>query len=410
MTDKEILLSPIKIGARHCANRFMASAMEGGDADGGGNPTELTYDRYEKLFEGDWGLISLEAISVSRESRARDWQLSIMPDNGPALSKLVEHMRQVNPRPLFIFQLTHSGELSDPRFSRCVTVKPLPGFTGELLTEEEVDGIADQFVEAAKIAHASGADGIDIKLCGGYLGTQILRPYNDRDWKYGGSWENRSRFAFDVLERIQHEIGDSNFVVGSKIAVWEGFPGGFGTEGPDSPVMDLTEPLALVKGMEERGAAFFCEHAGSPAINVNLATTGKSAPYFAYLHSFFAKELKRNLRPETIVVGSNYAVYRDGRNGLGAVSPEDSSVFAVGARNIEQGVNDMIALGRQSFADPLLPSKLRDGREKEIDYCTLCDNCSELLIQQSPIGCATYNEHYREVLKKTRADKGRLRQ
>lgn len=49
-----------------------------------------------------------------------------------------------------------------------------------MLTEEEVDKIVDDFVLAAKIAHAVGADGIDMKLCHGYLGSQILRPYNDR--------------------------------------------------------------------------------------------------------------------------------------------------------------------------------------------------------------------------------------
>ena len=69
---------------------------------------------------------------------------------------------------------------------------------------------------------------------------------------------------------------------------------------------------------------------------------------------------------------------------------------------------DMVALGRQSFADPLLPLKLREGREKEINYCTACDNCLELLIQQSPIGCCTYNKFYTGVLVKTRKEKGRL--
>jgi 2,4-dienoyl-CoA reductase-like NADH-dependent reductase (Old Yellow Enzyme family) len=290
-----------------------------------------------------------------------------------------------------------------------VTPKVLPGFGGELLSDEEVDRIIDQFVLGAKIAHSVGADGVDVKLSGGYLGTQILRPYNDRQWKYGGSWQNRSRFAFEIFERIRAEIDDSDFLVGSKVTVWEGFPGGFGTEDPDSPVWDLMEPIALVKGLEERGASFICESAGSPAVNLDLVTTGKGAPYFAYLHSCFAKELKKNLKPETVVVGSNYAVYRNGKNGLAAVSPQDSSLLAVGAQNVERGVVDMVALGRQSLADPLLPAKLRDGREGAIDYCTLCNHCSELLVRQAHVGCATYNEYYREVLKETRVKQGVLK-
>jgi hypothetical protein len=70
----------------------------------------------------------------------------------------------------------------------------------------------------------------------------------------------------------------------------------------------------------------------------------------------------------------------------------------------------MIGLGRQSFADPLLPLKLREGREKEIKYCTACDNCLELLIQQKPIGCCTYNKYYTNVLVKTRKEKGALKE
>jgi protein-arginine kinase activator protein McsA len=70
----------------------------------------------------------------------------------------------------------------------------------------------------------------------------------------------------------------------------------------------------------------------------------------------------------------------------------------------------MVALGRQSFADPLLPLKLREDREKEINYCTACDNCLELLIQQRPIGCCTYNKFYTKVLVDTRKEKGSLKE
>ncbi|MCJ7695720.1 MAG: hypothetical protein MUO40_09870, partial [Anaerolineaceae bacterium] len=195
-----------------------------------------------------------------------------------------------------------------------------------------------------------------------------------------------------------------------KISVWEGFPGGFGTAGSDTPVNDLSEPIDLVKGLEERGAQYFVQTAGSPSITVSLTQADRSAPYFAYLHQYFAKVFRDNLKPETVVVGSNYSPFRDGKNKLQAVSPEDSALLAYGAANIEKGFVDMIALGRQSFADPLLPKKFREGREDEINYCTICDNCLELLIQQSPIGCCTYNKFYTEVLKKTRAEKGRLKQ
>lgn len=409
MSYKETLLNPIKIGTRTCLNRFFIQAMECNDEDENGNPSELTTQRYENLAKGEAGLVSLEAISVTRESRSRDNQMMIMPQNEKPLAEFVKRVKAANPDMLFIFQLTHSGELSNPAFSRRVSVKPLHGYGGDLLTEEEVDKIMDNFVMAAKIAHNAGADGIDMKLCHGYFGSQILRSYNDRKWKYGGSWENRSRFAFDLYERIQKEVNDKNFLIGSKVSAWEGFPGGFGTDGPDSPVIDLTEPIALLKGLEERGAQYFIQSAGSPSITISLTQVDKNVPYFAYLHQFFAKEFRKNLKEETVLVGSNFSVFRNGKNHLCAVEPEKSSLLQYGAQCVERGVVDMIGLGRQSFADPLLAKKLREGNESDIKYCTVCDNCLELLIQQSKVGCCTYDKRYTEELVKTRKEKGKLR-
>jgi len=410
MDKKEILLSPIKIGTRTCVNRFFSQAMECTDADTDGNPSDLTYQRYENLFRGEAGMVSLEAITITDKNRSRMNQLFIMPQNLPALTKFVKRLREVNSKTIFIYQLTHSGELSNPEFSKRLSVKPLPGFDAEVFTEDEFEKIMDDFILAAKITRDSGADGIDMKLCHGYLGSQILRPYNTRKWKYGGKWENRRQFAYDLYERIKKAVPDKDFLIGSKISVWEGFPGGFGTAGPDTPVIDLTEPIDLVNGLEERGAQYFIQSAGSPSITISLTQADKDHPYFAYLHQYFAKVFRDNLKKETVVIGSNYSVFGKGRNKLQAVSHKDSSLLAYGAQNIAKGYTDMVALGRQSFADPLLPLKLREDREKEINYCTACDNCLELLIQQRPIGCCTYNKYYTKVLVDTRKEKGSLKE
>jgi len=409
MSYKDTLLSPIQIGTKTCQNRFFIQAMECNDEDETGNPSQSTTDRYRTLFDGEAGLVSLEAVSVTRESRSRDNQLMIMEPNREPLGKFVRNVKEANPNTLFIFQLTHSGELSNPNFSRRVTVNPLYGYGGDLLTEDDVDKILDSFVLAAEIAHDAGADGIDMKLCHGYFGTQILRPHNSRKWKYGGSWENRSRFAFELFERIQKRVNNKDFLIGSKISAWEGFPGGFGTEGPDSPIIDLSEPIALLQGLEERGAQYFIQSAGSPSITLALTQATKDAPYWAYLHQFFAKELKKNLRSETVLIGSNFSAFRNGKNGLCAVSPEESAMLPYAAQCIESGAVDMIGLGRQSFADPLLPKKLREGKEEEIKWCTICDNCIELLIRQSKVGCSTYNRTYTDILVETRKEHGPLK-
>ena len=409
MGYKETLLAPIKIGNRECKNRFFAQPMECVDSDPEGNPTDLTYERYEKLYRGQFGFIDLEAITVTNESRARKTQLEIMPRNEKALEKFIRRMKEVSPDTLIVFQLTHSGEISVPDFSRRVCVKPLYGLGGDILTEEEVEHIMDQFALAAKICHNVGADGVDMKLCHGYLGSQIIRPYNDRNWKYGGSWERRSAFAYDLMERIQKAVNfDKNFLIGSKMSMWEGFPGGFGSAGTDSPLMDMTEPLDLIKGLEKMGASYFVESLGNVHSSMSFMEAATNDPYFSYLHIYFADLMKKALKPETVVIGSHFSSFRGGKNKLLAIEPEKSSTFAMGARCIEEGMMDMVGLGRQSFADPLTPLKLIEGREDEIKYCTQCMNCEELMIRQQPVGCVAFNKPYTERFVETRKKFGKL--
>jgi 2,4-dienoyl-CoA reductase-like NADH-dependent reductase (Old Yellow Enzyme family) len=409
MSETNYLFRPVKIGSKISENRIAINAMECCDADEEGNPGEKTYRRYRKHFEGGSGVVVLEAITIGYESRSRKMQLSIMPKNEKALAKFVKEMKSINPKTIFLFQLTHSGEISHPDFSKRVTVKPLPGFGGELLTEEAMEKIMDDFVISAKIAHAAGADGIDMKLCHGYLGSQILRPYNDRKWKFGGSWENRTRFAYTIYERIQKEINDPAFIIGSKVSVWEGFPGGCGSAGPDSSLMDISESLDLVKNLEARGADYILVSAGCPSITLALSQPDKKIPDDVYLHFTFQKAVRSVLEPETVVIGSAYSVLNNGNNNLQAVKKEEASIRYWGNRNIKDGVTDMIAIGRQSLADSAMAAKMKENRDDEVKWCTACDQCIELLIRQKNVGCCTYDKEYVEALRKIRREEGLLK-
>lgn len=76
------------------------------------------------------------------------------------------------------------------------------------LTEEGIREVIAQFVTAAKNAVAAGFDGVEIHGANGYLVEQFLHPVvNDRDDNYGGSIENRVRFAVEIAEGIAAAIG-----------------------------------------------------------------------------------------------------------------------------------------------------------------------------------------------------------
>jgi len=402
MAEENLLLTPVSIGGRKLPNRLAVGAMECNDADDAGNPSAATYARYESFFEGGAGLICLEAITCQRESMSSIHQLSLTPENAKPLEKFIGRLKSINKDNVFIFQLTHSGEVSHPVLSKPVRVtkEPLYGFENSLhIGDAEVDLIVDQLVEGAKIAHAAGADGVDIKLCTGYLGSQILRPFNKDDWKYGGAWEKRRQFAYDLIERIIKGVNDPAFIVGSKITMYEGFPGGQGSAGPDTALMDLTETIDLVKGLEERGASYFIEATGAPRHTEDFCKTDRAKPYIGYLHFYFQKMLKDVLKPETAVVGTCYSLYRDGSHkSFPAVKPENNTLKYWGNKNIGDGVVDIVSLGRQSLADPAVAKKMAEGRESEIKWCMGCDNCTIFLISQEGGGCAVYNKELAEKL------------
>lgn len=192
--------------------------------------------------------------------------------------------------------------------------------------------------------------------------------------------------------------------------MWEGFPGGQGSAGPDTAVMDLSEPLDLIKGLEERGASFIMQSAGSPSITLALTQPDRKIPDDVYLHFTYQKRIKDTVKPETVVIGSAYSVLRNGKNNLQALDEDCKSLTYWGSKNIKDDIVDMIAIGRQSLADPKLPVKLKEERFDEINWCTCCDNCLEFLIRQKKVGCATYVKEYTQSLKQIRKEEGTLKE
>src|SRR4030067_2620522 len=100
--NSEILSSPIKIGKKIAPNRIVNQPMECNDGDASGNPTELTLRRYRSLAEGCAGIIVVESLTLTYESRARKNQLKISEENAKGLERLVNEMRKDNPKPLIL--------------------------------------------------------------------------------------------------------------------------------------------------------------------------------------------------------------------------------------------------------------------------------------------------------------------
>ncbi len=397
-----MLSSPIPIGNKTAPNRIVNQPMECNDGDSSGNPTELTFRRYRSLAEGGAGMIFVESLTISYESRARKNQLKISEDTAKGLERLVKEMREINRESLILFQINHSGQLSGAAFSKVVSAYPTGDPNIHVLTEKEIDEIGATFAKAALIAQQVGADGIDFKSCHGYLGGEMIRPANTRPDRFGGTFENRTRFFRETVQKMRRALGGESFLVGARYSAYEGIPGGFGTSGPQEVVEDLSEPLAFAKTLEDMGMDYVNVSAGIPPVTPEIVRPTKNYPEGVYRHFGWAKAVKNTVAIP--VIGSGYSYLRDGKNNLKEPDPSKKSFLYWAEKNLKDGIVDMVGIGRQSIADPLFAKKNLAGEIHSIDFCTACGGCSVLLRSQKEVGCTIHNEYYRSLLRQVRRE------
>lgn len=399
----EKLCTPISIGKKRAPNRIVNQPMECNDGDDRGNPTERTYERYRRLAEGGAGVIVVESLTISSESRARKNQLRISEETARGLKTLVREMREQNDRSIILFQLNHSGRHSGAAFSKVVSLYPSEDPTIHLLTEEEIEEIGRRFVESALVAKEVGADGIDFKHCHGYFCGEMMRPANTRGDRFGGSFENRTRFFRETFKEMRKRIGDDSFLIGLRFSVYEGIPGGFGTSGPEEVIEELHEPLLFAQMAEEAGVDYLNVSAGIPAITHEIVRPTRSFPEGVYRHFGWAKAVKARVRIP--VIGSGYSYLRDGENDLKEPNPAKKSFLYWAEKNLRDGNVDLVGIGRQSLADPLFAKKVLGAEFDRINYCKVCGGCSVLLRSQREVGCTLYDLYYRGLLRQCRKDR-----
>ena len=389
----KMISSPIPIGNKTAPNRIVFQPMECNDADSSGDPSDLSINRYRRFAEGGAGIIFSESLTLTTESRARKSQMAITEKNAEGLSRLIKAMREVNQDSLILFQLNQSGQLSEAAFSKVISVYPTGDPDIHVLTEKEIEEIGDNFVKAAIIAKQVGADGIDFKHCHGYVCTEMIQPANTRNDRYGGSFENRTRFFRETAHKMKSALDDDSFLLGVRFNFYDGTSGGFGSAGPEEVVEDFTEPLAFAKMMEETGMHYINVSAG--VAGSEITQPSKKYPEGVYRLFGWAQAVKKAVGIP--VIGSGYTYLRDGKNKLPEPNQEKKSFLYWAEKNIRDGNVDLVGVGRQSLADPLFTKKIIAGDSKTINYCTICDRCLELMFAQKVVGCAVHDKYYRDL-------------
>jgi NADPH2 dehydrogenase len=410
-------------------NRLCILPMEGWDGTSDGSPGEKTFRRWLRFGQSGAKLIwGGEATAVSGDGRANPRQLWIHKGNvgefARLRSALVDGHRASfgNTDGLLVgLQITHSGRFSRPeRYDR-----PEPkilyhhpildqrlGIDPEypVLSDNEIRGIRDRFVEAARLACDAGFSFVDVKHCHGYLGHELLSAFN-RPGPYGGSFENRTRFLREVVEDIQTSIPGLQVAVrvsafdlipfgkgagGRGIPEsWEGqYEYGFGCDVNDPLRPDLTEAGKLISMLAELGVDLVCVSAGSPYYNPHIQRPALFPPSDGYdppedplvgvaRQIQATAELKRT-HPGTLIVGSAYSYLQE-------------YLPHVALAAVRREWTDFVGLGRVALSYPELPADLLAGRTlRHTLFCRTFSDCTTAPRHGLPSGCYPLDDYYRK--------------
>lgn len=398
--DLSPLFAPKKVGNKVAPNSMAVLPMEGCDSNTDGSPSELVERRYLRFAGGGAGLLWWEACAVVPEGRANELQMMLTACNRSKFEALLKKTNAeaarrngADHKPVNILQLTHSGRYCRPEGHVARPMVPqhdpiLDKAHNEIIvTDEYLDALTERYVQSALLAKEVGFDGVDIKSCHRYLLSELLASHT-REGKYGGSFENRSRFLRQTIRAVRKAVGD-DFIVASRFNVFDAhpYPYGFGCDHEDMWKYDPTEPMALVRMMVESGVDLLSNSGGNPyhiypqvTRPFDQSSYGIPTPSEHPLESMerlfgFTRDIQQ-AAGDIPVVGNGYTWLRQ---------------FApyAGAANLAAGNCSFMGLGRSSFAYPDAPHDLMTTGKMEPNKCCItCSKCTQIMRDHGTTGCA----------------------
>lgn len=387
--------TPVTVGAKTIPNRLAIHPMEGCDGTTDGHPGELTYRRYDRFARGGAGLLWFEATAVLPEARAVPRQIMLNEATLPAFADLrqralaaASEVHGQDFRPYTVVQLTHSGRYSRPDKPAAIIAVNNPYLDYRLtadhriISDTEIEAVEDRYAEVAELAVQAGFDAIDVKCCHRYINNELLSAVT-REGKYGGSFENRSRFMLNTLDKIKARVGD-RIDIAVRLNAYDSipYPFGWGVDKEDFHKPDFSEPVKLARLLQARGVKIINVTAGNPYYNPHVNRPYDQGTYTPPFHPLehvaillAAGRAIQQAAPEVVVVGTGLSWLRE----LGA---------NVAAGCIAEGWFQVAGFGRQAFAYPDFAADLSaTGRLDPRKVCVACSKCAMILRDCGTTGC-----------------------
>lgn len=396
------LFSPIRIGNVEIKNRICMAPMLMDFGQFDGRTTEQLMDYYEERAKGGTGLIITEITRVNdvtggsafaQLGMSHDYQIDGMAElarrihsHGSKIFVQLHHPGRQNmglligtlplsiacdkALPFFkdvLYKVVPAGKLLMkhhlvPRVvapSKCENSYFSDG-NNRALTKKEIKGLIKDFITAAERVKKSGCDGVQLHASHGYLLQQFLSPNtNKRTDEYGGSLENRMRFILEIIAGIKEKCG-RDFPIIVRLTVDECYS----MIGKEGKGYGLDEGVEMAKRLEKAGVdAIDVSSASYDAFNYWLEPVSFECGWRKYM----AKAVKDAV--SIPVIAANLIR-----------SPEQAE------SQLNEGVQDMISLGRPHIADPHWAIKAECGHPEDIKRCICCLYCIESMQNNAYIG------------------------
>lgn len=340
------IFEPFTVQRMTTKNRIVMTPMGTNFGEQNGEMSFLHINYYEQRAKGGVGLLIVENASVDDPLGSNGTtQLRIDKDNYiPRLFNLCERVHKHGA--CIAIQINHAGAsaMSKRIGQQPVSASNIPSKeNGEIprpLEKEEIYEIVKKYGEAAKRAQICGFDAVEIHAGHSYLLSQFLSPLtNKRTDEFGGSAENRARFARLVLEEVRKQVGPF-FPIFVRISADEFIEGG----------NTLEDCIDYLQYFQEFVDVFDVSAALNGSIQYQIDANYMPDGWRSYM----AKAVKEAYGKPTITVGN----IRDPK---------------VADEILAKGDADLIGMGRGLIADPEWVNKVEFGHEEDLRKCISCN-------------------------------------
>ncbi len=368
------VFAPATLGPLTLRNRIIKAATFEGVMPGGA-VSDALIEFHRRVAAGGAAMSTVAYLAVSPEGRTDRHCLLLDETTVPGLRRLTDAVHAEGAA--VAAQIGHAGPVANARSNGAPALSPSGGFTpmGSRLRAVDAAGIeriTEDYRRAAALAVEAGFDSIEVHVGHNYLLSAFLSPkLNRRDDQFGGSVENRARFARNVLRTVRDAAGPATAVT-AKLNMADGVNGGlwldesvevaalFESDGALDALeltggSSLANPMYLFRGdapLSEFGATL------PPAVRLGFRVVGsrflKTYPYEEAFFLPYARQFRRALTTPLILLG--------GITELATVEAALAEGFA------------FVAMARALLREPDLPNRMRAGTSTT-SLCIHCNKC-----------------------------------